>query len=223
MAKIDMAITTGSREVRRTPGAGLKFFMDERGLKANAWAKRADVTPATLYNFINGKSHSLSSDTVVRLARAAELEPAALFDCIFGDGELDRALRKTSDLSEGVTPVIAVDDDSGDEQPAAADAQPVVDDRADNGEVDLPLEDVTDTIRAMAERAADREGMSLKQFVSSAIASHSLRTIRPPVLARDRSADGPAEGFEDEDRFAGTWSGTSPSLPRRNRRNRRYV
>ena len=139
-----MSRDAGSRETAGGPGLNLKTFMDKHGLKANAWAKRADVTPATLYNFVNGKSHSLSSDTVVRLAKAADVASAILFDHIFGDGQL-------SDGQLGV-----VEAAQAEEKVDGADDGPVEPEAAENGEPDedLPLEDVSGTIRGMAERAA---------------------------------------------------------------------
>lgn len=51
--------------------AALKAFMDTKGLKPHPWAKAAGLRSSTLYNFIAGRSHSLTSDSLQRLARAA--------------------------------------------------------------------------------------------------------------------------------------------------------
>lgn len=207
-----MSRDAGSREMAGGPGLNLKTFMDKHGLKANAWAKRADVTPATLYNFVNGKSHSLSSDTVVRLAKAADVAPAVLFDHIFGDGTLG---------ATEVAPAPEKVDGAGNgpDEPVAAES-------AESDE-DLPLEDVSGTIRGMAERAAQRQGMTLGQFVASAIASQSLKTIRPVSSASKRAAGEAGDaGDADEatDRFGAVWGGNiSPSHNKRHRRHRRFL
>lgn len=46
-------------------------FMTERGLKAHPWARKAGVQSSTLYNYLAGKSASLSTDTLQKLAKAA--------------------------------------------------------------------------------------------------------------------------------------------------------
>lgn len=51
--------------------AAFKRFMDERGLKPHPWAQAAGLRSSTIYNFLSGKSLSLSSDTLERLAKAA--------------------------------------------------------------------------------------------------------------------------------------------------------
>ena len=48
----------GSRE-------NLISFMDARGLKPHPWATKAGIRSSTLYNFLAGKSASLSSDTLI--------------------------------------------------------------------------------------------------------------------------------------------------------------
>jgi transcriptional regulator with XRE-family HTH domain len=48
-----------------------KRFMDERGLKPHPWAQAAGLRSSTIYNFLSGKSLSLSSDSLERLAKAA--------------------------------------------------------------------------------------------------------------------------------------------------------
>lgn len=58
----------------KTPGdraAALKRFMESRGLKAHPWATAAGLRSSTLYNFLSGKSQSLSSESLERLAQAA--------------------------------------------------------------------------------------------------------------------------------------------------------
>ena len=49
----------------------LLLFMEARGLKPHPWATRAGIRSSTLYNFLAGKSASLSSDTLQKLAKAA--------------------------------------------------------------------------------------------------------------------------------------------------------
>jgi transcriptional regulator with XRE-family HTH domain len=49
----------------------LQAFMDARGLKPHPWAKAAGLRSSTIYNFIAGRSHSLTYDSLQRLARAA--------------------------------------------------------------------------------------------------------------------------------------------------------
>lgn len=49
----------------------LKRFMEARGLKPHPWAQAAGLRSSTLYNFLSGKSLSLSGDTLERLAKAA--------------------------------------------------------------------------------------------------------------------------------------------------------
>lgn len=46
-------------------------FMEARGLKPHPWATKAGIRSSTLYNFLAGKSASLSSDTLQKLAKAA--------------------------------------------------------------------------------------------------------------------------------------------------------
>lgn len=45
--------------------------MDARGLKPHPWATKAGIRSSTLYNFLAGKSASLSSDTLQKLAKVA--------------------------------------------------------------------------------------------------------------------------------------------------------
>ena len=45
--------------------------MQRRGLKPHPWATSAGIRSSALYNFINGDSHSLSGDTLLKLAKAA--------------------------------------------------------------------------------------------------------------------------------------------------------
>lgn len=49
----------------------LRRFMEARGLKPHPWAQAAGLRSSTIYNFLSGKSLSLSSDTLERLAKAA--------------------------------------------------------------------------------------------------------------------------------------------------------
>jgi transcriptional regulator with XRE-family HTH domain len=49
----------------------LKRFMETQGLKPHPWAQAAGLRSSTLYNFLSGKSLSLSGDTLERLAKAA--------------------------------------------------------------------------------------------------------------------------------------------------------
>lgn len=49
----------------------LLTFMETRGLKPHPWATKAGIRSSTLYNYLAGKSASLSSDTLQRLAKAA--------------------------------------------------------------------------------------------------------------------------------------------------------
>lgn len=51
--------------------AALVSFMDARALKPHPWAQAAGLRSSTLYNFLAGRSHSLSSDSLQRLAKAA--------------------------------------------------------------------------------------------------------------------------------------------------------
>lgn len=49
----------------------LKKFMESRGLKPHPWASSAGIRSSTLYNFLAGKSATLSSETLEKLAVAA--------------------------------------------------------------------------------------------------------------------------------------------------------
>ena len=49
----------------------LLAFMETRALKPHPWATKAGIRSSTLYNYLAGKSASLSSDTLQRLAKAA--------------------------------------------------------------------------------------------------------------------------------------------------------
>lgn len=51
----------------------LRRFMQENGLKAGPWAKRAAVSANSIYNFLAGRSDSLSVTAYGKLARAAEV------------------------------------------------------------------------------------------------------------------------------------------------------
>lgn len=58
---------TNSRNQNRN---NLVAFMEARSLKPHPWATSAGIRSSTLYNFLSGKSASLSSDTLQRLAEA---------------------------------------------------------------------------------------------------------------------------------------------------------
>ena len=147
----------------------------------------------------------------MRLAKAADVAPAVLFDHIFGDGtlgatEVAQAPEKTDGAGNGPDEPVAAENAESDE--------------------DLPLEDVSGTIRGLAERAAQRQGMTLGQFVASAIASQSLKTIRPVSGASKRAAGDAGDGGDaDEatDRFGAVWGNISPSHNKRHRRHRRFL
>jgi DNA-binding Xre family transcriptional regulator len=47
-------------------------FMQERRLKAHPWAQKAGIRSSTLYNFMGGKSAALTTDTLQKLAKAAD-------------------------------------------------------------------------------------------------------------------------------------------------------
>lgn len=49
----------------------LQAFMEAKGLKPHPWAQAAGLRSSTLYNFLAGRSHSLTSDSLQRLAKAA--------------------------------------------------------------------------------------------------------------------------------------------------------
>lgn len=49
----------------------LRRFMESRGLKPHPWAQASGIRSSTLYNFLAGKSATLSSETLERLAQAA--------------------------------------------------------------------------------------------------------------------------------------------------------
>lgn len=57
----------------------LQTFMDERGLKAKPWADRAHVNANAIYNFMAGRSASLSPETYAKLAEV-EGVPAFVLD-----------------------------------------------------------------------------------------------------------------------------------------------
>lgn len=58
----------------------LKRFMAARGLKAKPWSERAGVSPNAVYNFLNGRSNSLSQDTLEALAEAENVTSSTLLD-----------------------------------------------------------------------------------------------------------------------------------------------
>lgn len=51
--------------------SALREFMDTRGLKPHPWAQSAGLRSSALYNFLSGRSHSLTADSLQRLAKAA--------------------------------------------------------------------------------------------------------------------------------------------------------
>jgi transcriptional regulator with XRE-family HTH domain len=59
--------------------AALRSFMERSGLKAKTWAESAGVSPNTLYNYLNGLSHSLRQDTLEKLASSAEVTISEMF------------------------------------------------------------------------------------------------------------------------------------------------
>jgi hypothetical protein len=70
----------------------LLAFMEARSLKPHPWAQKAGIRSSTLYNYLAGKSASLSSDTLQRLAEA---EGCTVDDVLSGEapfkgGERDR-------------------------------------------------------------------------------------------------------------------------------------
>lgn len=74
--------------------AAFKRFMEARGLKPHPWAQAAGLRSSTLYNFLSGKSLSLSGDTLERLAKAAG---ATVDEILSGE--------KTNNKSEAPVPV----------------------------------------------------------------------------------------------------------------------
>ena len=49
----------------------LRAFMERRGLKPHPWAQKAGLRSSTIYNLLAGKSHTLSSESLRKLAHAA--------------------------------------------------------------------------------------------------------------------------------------------------------
>lgn len=47
----------------------LRAFMESRKLNPKRWAERADVSPNSIYNFLNGHSTKLSPETYAKLAK----------------------------------------------------------------------------------------------------------------------------------------------------------
>ena len=56
----------------------LRRFMDARGLKPKPWCERAGLSPNSLYNFLNGRSDSLSQPTLEALSAAENVHPSQL-------------------------------------------------------------------------------------------------------------------------------------------------
>jgi transcriptional regulator with XRE-family HTH domain len=66
--------------------------MKKRGVTAKGWAERAGVNPNAIYNFLNGRSDSLRSDTQEKLA-TAEGVPISAFT-----GELPDSVARTVEV-----------------------------------------------------------------------------------------------------------------------------
>jgi repressor LexA len=62
-------------EVRRRH---LRAFMDESGLEVAAWARHAKVSSSSLYNFLNGRSDSLSQRILEKLAKSKNVTVSRL-------------------------------------------------------------------------------------------------------------------------------------------------
>lgn len=60
----------------------LKCFMQERKLTPFTWAKKAGITEATIRHYLSGRSQSLTSLVLEKLARSAE---ATVNDLVGGD------------------------------------------------------------------------------------------------------------------------------------------
>ena len=56
-------------DVRRS---SLKAFMAAKGLKPHPWAQAAGLRSSALYNYLAGRSHSLTADSLQKLAKAAD-------------------------------------------------------------------------------------------------------------------------------------------------------
>ena len=78
-------------ERRRT---ALLAFMKDSGLKPAAWARQAGVSPNGIYNFLNGRSDSLSQRVLESLAAAA-------------GSPISRLLGETTPAGNIVTPPVA--------------------------------------------------------------------------------------------------------------------
>lgn len=61
-------MTTDANSTRR---AALKTFMAAKGLKPHPWAQAAGLRSSGLYNFLSGRTHSLSAESLQKLAQAA--------------------------------------------------------------------------------------------------------------------------------------------------------
>lgn len=55
-------------------------FMARRGLKVKPWCDKANVSANSLYNFLKGRSESISQPTLEKLAAAARVEPWQIFN-----------------------------------------------------------------------------------------------------------------------------------------------
>lgn len=58
----------------------LRKFIAMRGLKVAPWAKKAGISEGTVRNFLTGATHSLTDQTIQKLAAAADADPADLFN-----------------------------------------------------------------------------------------------------------------------------------------------
>lgn len=56
----------------------IRTIMEEKDLNTYSWARRADITPTVLYNFLQGASSAIEFSTVQKLAEAAYVPLTAL-------------------------------------------------------------------------------------------------------------------------------------------------
>lgn len=61
----------GKEEAAEKRRAAFRAFVNKEGLVIAEWARKARVPSASIYNFLNGLSRSLSQETLERLAGAA--------------------------------------------------------------------------------------------------------------------------------------------------------
>jgi hypothetical protein len=57
----------------------LRDFMQRHNLKSYPWAKKAGISEGTIRNFLSGKSSSLTSSVIAKLAEAAGVSSVAIF------------------------------------------------------------------------------------------------------------------------------------------------